>query len=152
MERAERETYSTITLMLGEEEDALLWFSSYGGLFRYNFCMLWRLPTVYIWSSIIWQTNNMNFSFYKRMNQTVSEEAVVVDCRGRLLKNNTSSKHPNSRLVSNAANMKDIWFRETKNNVEEGGRTILPVWPLKLQTDQAMPHNAFQPSRCNYSE
>lgn len=70
MEKTERER----ALMLGEEEeDALVWLGSYGGLFQYNFCMLWCLPTVYIWSSIICKTNNMNFSFYKPMNKPVSE-------------------------------------------------------------------------------
>lgn len=33
----------------------------------------------------------MNFSFYKAMNKTVGEEAVVVDCGGLVLENNISS-------------------------------------------------------------
>lgn len=40
MERTDRETYIIITLMLREEEDALVWLGSHRGLFQCDFCML----------------------------------------------------------------------------------------------------------------
>lgn len=46
------------------------------------------------------QTNNMNFSFYKPMNKSVSRQLCYVDCRGLVLKNNTAtSEHSHSKLA-----------------------------------------------------
>lgn len=113
MERAERETYSTIMLMLGEEEDALLWLVSYRGLFQHNFCMLWHLPTVYIWNSIICETNEFLFLF-------INNSQWVGSCGWLQRTGYSKIKHPHPQNVHTygwvcvyTANTKVIWFRGT---------------------------------------